>query len=170
MAISLKTFQTGYRLFKGEDLNNNFSASPAVYKTSTALTQNASATYANIAGLSAILVPGTFRFRCVLPSTVASGTGGIKYAFNYTKSLALSSIEATGLGFTASAVAVQHTTTTTTQTDLFTQAAVVIMTILEGSFVISTGGTLNVQMAQNTSNASNTVALVGGTLGVTRIS
>lgn len=164
MAINLVSFLTGFRLFKGEDLNLNFSAVPATYRASAALTANASATYANIVGLSANLGPGTYRFRAVLPSTVASGTGGIKYAFNYSNGLTLSVIEATGMGFTASAVAVQHTTTTTTQTDLFTQAAVVIMTILVGTFVVSAAGTIAVQMAQNTSNASNTVALLGGSL------
>lgn len=140
------------------------------YRSSAAVTANATTTYADVTGLTGIpLTAGaTYRFRVVLPSTVASGTGGIKYAFNYTTAT-LTSIEATGLGHTASAVAVQHTTTTTTQTDLFTQAAVVIMTILEGTMVVNAAGTFAVQMAQNTSNASNTVALVGATLTINRI-
>lgn len=139
-----------------------------VEKTTASVTANATVTYANVTGLSFTVVPGTYRFRCVLPSTVASGTGGIKYAFNYTTT-ALSSIEATALGYTASAVAVQHTTTTTTQTDLFTQAAVVIMTLIEGTMVVTTGGTIDVQVAQNTSNASNTIALIGGSAEFVRI-
>lgn len=143
--------------------------STSTVKTSAAVTANATTTYANVTGLSFTVVPGTYKFSLMLPSTVASGTGGIKYAFNYTGTV-LSSIEATAQGFTASAVAVQHTTTTTTQTDLFTQAAVVIFTEIEGTMVVTTGGTVDVQMAQNTSNASNTVALVGGTLQMTRIS
>jgi hypothetical protein len=138
-------------------------------KTTAAVTANATTTYANVTGLTYTVVPGTYKFTLMLPSTVASGTGGIKYAFNYTGTV-LSSIEASSQGFTASAVAVQHTTTTTTQTDLFTQAAVVIFTEIEGTMVVTTGGTIDVQMAQNTSNASNTVALVGGTLQMTRIS
>jgi hypothetical protein len=139
-----------------------------VTRCTSALTKNGSAAYSNITGLSQTVVPGTYRFRAVLPSTVASGTGGIKYAFNYTTAV-LSGIEATGLGYTASAVAVQHTTTTTTQTDLFTQAAVVIMTVLEGTMVVTTGGTVDLQMAQNTSNGSNTVTLVGSTMEFVRI-
>lgn len=139
------------------------------YRTSSALTKNASEAYANITGLSASLVAGaTYKFRCVLPSTVASGTGGIKYCFAYTTAT-LTSIESTSMGYTASAVAVQHTTTTTTQTDLFTQAEVVIMTVIEGTMVVNAAGTMDVQMAQNTSDASNTVALVGGTLQLQRI-
>lgn len=139
-----------------------------VKRTTAAVTKNTSTTYANITGLSATVVAGTYRFNCKLPSTVASGTGGIKYAFNYTTTV-LSSIEATGIGSTASAQAVQHTTTTTTQTDLFSQAAIVIFVDIEGTMVVTTGGTIDLQMAQNTSNASDTVALVGGTMEFTRI-
>jgi hypothetical protein len=143
--------------------------SPSTVKTSSAVTANATTTYANVTGLTFTVVPGTYKFTMMLPSTVANGTGGIKYAFNYTGTV-LSSIESTARGYTASAVAVQHTTTTTTQTDLFTQAAVVIFVEIEGTMVVTTGGQIDVQMAQNTSNASNTVALVGGTLQMTRIS
>lgn len=138
-------------------------------RTTAVLTKNADAAYANVTGLSVNAGPGTYRFKAILPSTVASGTGGIKYAFNYTAGMTVSAIEATAKGFTASAVAVQHTTTTTTQTDLFTQAAIVILTEIEGTITITAAGTVSVQMAQNTSNASNTVALVGGTLELIRI-
>lgn len=139
-----------------------------VKRCTSALTKNASTAYSNITGLSQTVVAGTYRFRCVLPSTVAGGTEGIKYAFNYTTTV-LTSIEATGMGYTASAVAVQHTTTTTTQTDLFTQAAVVIMTVIEGTMVVGTGGTIDLQMAQNTSGATNTVTLVGASMEFVRI-
>lgn len=147
----------------------SFPGATNVTVATTALTANANATYANVTGLSQVVQPGTYRFRAVLPSTVASGTGGIKYSFNYTGGLTLTSIEATAKGFTASAVAVQHTTTTTTQTDLFTQAAIVILTEIEGAMVVSATGTVNLQMAQNTSNGSNTIALIGGTLTFIRI-
>lgn len=139
-----------------------------VYRTSAAVTANATVTPATVTGLSGAVVVGTYRFRAVLPSTVASGTGGIAYNVLLTTAV-LSAMEATGLGYTAAAVAVQHTTTATTGAALFTQAAVVIMTVIEGTFVVSTGGTFAIQMAQNTSNASNTVALLGGSLELTRI-
>lgn len=139
-----------------------------IKKCTSAVTKNANVTYANVTGLSQTVVAGTYRFSCVLPSTVASGTGGIKYAFNYTTTV-LTSIESTAHGYTSAAVAVQHTTTTTTQTDLFTQAAVVILVRIEGTMVVSTGGTIDLQMAQNTSNASDTVALLGGSMEFVRI-
>lgn len=142
--------------------------SPATTRASASVTANATTTYANVTGLTGTVVPGTYKFTLLLPSTVASGTGGIKYAFNYTTTV-LSAIESTAQGYTASAVAVQHTTTTTTQTDLFTQAAVVIFVEIEGTMVVTTGGTIDVQVAQNTSNASNTIALLGGTFQLVRI-
>lgn len=141
---------------------------PSTQRTSGSVTVNGSAAYVNVTGLSFQVIPGTYRFDCYLPSTVASGTGGIKYAFNYTTTV-LSSIQATGYGFTASAVAVQQTTTATTQADIFTQAAVVILTRIMGTMVVTTGGTVDVQVAQNTSNGSNTIALVGGSATFTRI-
>jgi hypothetical protein len=139
-----------------------------VKSTTAQVTANGTITYADVTGLQVTVVAGTYKFRCVLPSTVASGTGGIKYCFKYTTT-ALTSIESSAMGFTSAAVAVQHTTTTTDQTDLFTQAAVVILVVIEGTMVVSTGGTIKVQMAQNTSNASNTVALVGGSMEFDRI-
>lgn len=137
-------------------------------RSSAAVTANANVTYADVTGLVTTVVPGTYKFRVVLPSTVASGTGGIKYAFHYVTTV-LTSIESTAMGFTAAAVAVQHTTTTTDVADLFSQAAVVILTVIEGTTVVGTGGTIQVQMAQNTSNASNSVALISASLTFNRI-
>lgn len=197
MTATIPLFQTGARLIDGSDLNKIVTAVNDItgngtpqngefdnlttdtvtgigttqsYRTSSALTKNASTTYADITGLTAIpLVAGaTYKFRAVLPSTVASGTAGIKYCFNYTTAT-LTSIQSTAMGFTASAVAVQNTTTTTTQTDLFTQAAVVIAVVIEGTMVVNAAGTMAVQMAQNTSNASDTIALVGGSFHLQRI-
>ena len=152
----------------GKIIKNSVTYPTVTTRCSGSVTVNGSASYVNVTGLTATVVPGTYEFVCRLPSTVASGTAGIKYAFNYTTAV-LSGMEATGRGFTASAVAVQHTTTTTTQTDLFTQAAVVIYTEITGTMVVTTGGTVDLQVSQNTSNASNTISLVGGTLEFTRI-
>lgn len=144
------------------------SISTNTVRASASVTANATTTYATVTGLTATVVPGTYEFVLYLPSTVASGTGGIKYAFHYTTTV-VSALEATSRGFTASAVAVQHTTTTTDVADLYTSATVTIFTEITGTMVVGTGGTIDVQMAQNTSNASNTVALLGGTATFKRI-
>src|ERR1043166_9973099 len=71
------------------------------------------ATLTNITGLQQTVVAGTYRFRYVLPVT-CGGTGGTKTAFKYTTT-ALSAINYSSLGFTATAVAVANGTTTTDQ-------------------------------------------------------
>ncbi len=122
----------------------------------------------NVTGLTgqALVAGATYRFRCVIPG-LADGTSGIKYAFKYTTAT-LTSIEATGIGYTASAVAVQHTTTTTDATLLFDQAAAVIMTILEGTMVVNAAGTVALQAGLHTGTTAAAV-YVGGTMEFTRI-
>lgn len=142
----------------------------SIVRASASLTKNASATYADIAGLTFTnIVAGTYRFVAALPSTVASGTGGIKYSFNYSAGMVVGTLGSSAFGYTASAVAVQNSSTTTAQADLFTQAAVVIDTLITGTMIVTTGGTITVQMAQNTSDASNTIALAGGWFQINRI-
>lgn len=137
-------------------------------KRSSAQKDTITTAFADITGLTAqtLIAAATYRFRCVLPGT-ADGTSGIKYAFNYTTAT-LTSIEATGIGYTASAVAVQHTTTTTTQTAIFDQAAVVIMTILEGTMVVNAGGTVALQVATHTGTTTASV-YVGATMEFVQI-
>lgn len=140
---------------------------PNILKCTTQ-TDTITTALANVTGLTGqTLVAGaTYRFRCVLPGT-ADGTSGIKYAFKYTTAT-LTSVEATGLGYTASAVAVQHTTTTTDATLLFDQAAVVIMTILEGSMVVNAGGTVALQVGTHTGTTTASTYL-GATMEFIRI-
>ena len=144
--------------------------SASTVRSTSALTKNGSAAYSDVPGLSMTLAAGgIYRISLVLQSTVASGTGGIKYAFNYTNGLTLTSLNTTAQGFTASAVAVQNASSTTAQADLFTQAAVVISVAIEGIIVVNAGGTITVQMAQNTSNGSDTITLANSTLQIARI-
>ena len=141
---------------------------PNILKCTTQ-TDTITTTLANITGLTGVtLVAGaTYKFRAVLPGT-ADGTSGIKYAFKYTTAT-LTSIEATGIGYTASAVAVQHTTTATDQALLFDQAAVVIMTIIEGTMVVNAGGTLALQVGTHTGTTTASV-YAGASMEFIRIS
>lgn len=135
-------------------------------KRSSATITSSSTTLANVTGLSFTVVPGTYKFRIVAQG-VADGTGGIKYALNYTTT-ALTSLQATSVGTTAAAAATQSTTSTTTQALLFDQAAAVLQVVTEGTMVVSTGGTIDVQVAQHAANASSTTVL-GSTAEFVRI-
>jgi hypothetical protein len=134
-------------------------------RCSATVTSN-STTLANVTGLSFTVVPGTYRVRAAL-SGVADGTGGIKYALNYTTTV-VSVLEITGRGSTAAALATQHSTSTTTQALLFDQAAAVLFVELDGTIVVTTGGTVDIQVAQHATNASSTT-VVGSYAEFTRI-
>lgn len=127
---------------------------------------SSSTTLANVTGLSFTVVPGTYKFTLVLQG-VADGTGGIKYAFNYTTAV-LSSLQASANGTTAAASATQSTTSTSTQALLFDQAAAVLQVIVHGTMIVTTGGTVDVQVAQHAANASSTT-VVGSTAEFIRI-
>lgn len=139
-----------------------------VYRSSASITANATVTPQTITGLAGSVAIGTYRFRAVLPSTVASGTGGIAYNFLLTTAV-LSSIQYGATMTTASAVQYTQGTTATSGTVIATQAAVVLNTVIEGTFVVSTAGTFTLQMAQNTSNASNSISLIGSSMELCRI-
>lgn len=114
------------------------------------------------------LAPGTYKFAAFLAGT-AGASGGLKVAFKQNNSLTLTSIEATGIGYTASAVAVQHTTTATDAASLFAQTAAVIFCKIFGTLVVATAGTIQLQFAQNASNGTATSIYVGSRMEFTRI-
>lgn len=114
------------------------------------------------------LTPGTYKFIAYLAGT-SGASGGLKVAFKQNNGLTLTSIEATGVGFTASAVAVQHTTTATDAASLFAQTAAVIYCKLIGTMVVATAGTMQLQFAQNASNGTATSIYVGSRLEFTRV-
>ena len=95
--------------------------------------------------------------------------GGLKIAFKYTTAT-LTNLDATAQGFTASAVAVQHTTTTTDQTTLFGQTAAVISIRIVGRLTVNVAGTLAVQAAQNASHADTSAVYIGSSARFTKVS
>lgn len=139
-----------------------------VYRCGTAQTANTNIVPANIMGLSGAVAVGTYEFEASIYCTIASGTGGV--AINQLLTTAvLGACNFQAMGYTASAVAVQATTTATSGTVLFTQAAVVIEVMIKGTFTVTTAGTFGLQMCQSASNASNSVVNVGSTMRLTRI-
>jgi hypothetical protein len=133
-----------------------------------AVTGTTGATLTNVVGMVLTLAAGTYHFRLNLPG-VATANSGVKYGFKYTTTV-LTSLEATGRGHTASAVAVQHTTTATDQAALFAQTAAVIDTVIEGRMVVATGGTVQLQAAQNAAHVDTTSVYVGASMTFTKVS
>lgn len=149
-----------------ETINNNLTD---VSLCSTQLDKTSNTTLADVVALTTgTLTPGTYRFTANLAGT-AGASGGWKVAFNYLNGLTLTSIESTGKAFTAAAVALTHTTTVTTQTSLIAATSATIKGEIDGTFVVATSGTIQLQFAQNVSDGTACSIYVGSRLEVTRI-
>lgn len=140
---------------------------------SSAQVDNTTTTLVNITGLSQTLKSGTYRFNCGLPGT-AGALGGVKYAFTYT-GLTITSMDATGLAYTASAVAVQHTTTTASQTSLLSSTSAAIYSEVNGVLTVSgtglsaTGGTVQLQFAQSAASATTSSVYANASMQFVKI-
>lgn len=137
-------------------------------KKSSAQTDTITTALANITGLTgqALVAGATYKFRCVLPGT-ADGTSGISVGFKYTTAT-LTSIEATGITYTASAMAAVHTTSTTDQALIIDKAAVVLLSVIEGTMVVNAAGTVALQVATHTGTTTASI-YVGATMEFVRI-
>lgn len=155
-------------LSSGSDLNI-----PSTTRCGTEVDVTSSAVLVNVTGLTQQVIPGTYYFQIDLTGTSGASTGGgWKLAFNYTTAV-LSAINATGMLFSAAAfIATGVTTTTTTQTTIVgsTSASVAITAgRIVGTMVVTTGGTVQLQFAQNNSSAGTSSIFVGSTMSFTRI-
>lgn len=140
-----------------------------VYRCTTAQTANTNVVPATVTGLvSNTLAIGTYKIRLVLYTTIASGTAGIAITGLLTTTVM-------GAGNFVSVAYLAATMTTTAATavaspiSLYTAAAIPLQIIVEGTFTVTTAGTLTIQMCQNTSNASNSTVNVGSYMELTRI-
>lgn len=138
---------------------------PMVVRCGTQLDRT-DTTLTNISGLVVTVVPGTYRFRYNLPTT-CGGTGGTKTAFKYTTTV-VTTINYTSYGYTASAAAVANGTTTTDQATHIASNTAAISVEVEGTMVVGTGGTVQLQFAENSANSTSSV-LVGAFMEFTRI-
>ena len=144
------------------DINTNFTDlySRLLPARQTAdVTKTSSTTLSNLTGLVQTLAVGTYRFRVVL-QCLSTANGGTKVAFNYT---APTSLQCEALVYTASAVAVTRVITTTDQASLVAATVANICIILEGTVVVATAGTVQVQGAQNASHSDTTTYYAGST-------
>ena len=132
-----------------------------------AVTGTTGATLTNLTGMVLTVVPGTYRFYINLPM-VTTTNAGVKVGFKLTGTV-LTSIEYTSRLYVAAGVAVQHGTTTADQTAMAAlTAAATINTVIEGSMVVGTGGTMQLQAAQNAAHVDTLSIYVGATMQFAR--
>ncbi len=128
-------------------------------RQSADVTATTNTTLANLTGLVQTLEVGTYKIKVSL-QCLSTANGGTKVAFVYT---APTSIQLEAKAFTASAVAVTRFTTTTSASSIVAATAANICIELEGTIVVSTRGTLQVQGAQNASHSDTTTFYAGST-------
>lgn len=136
-----------------------------------AVTGSTGTTLTNVVGMTTdaiSLTPGTYRFQIFLAG-VATANSGLKVGLKQNNGLTLTSIESTAKGFTASAVAVQHSTTATDAASLFASTTAVISCVIDGTMVIATAGTIQLQAAQNAAHADTTSVYAGSRMEFTRV-
>ena len=129
-------------------------------RTTAAVTATSSTTLTNVTGLSVNVAASTsYHFRVWAPTTAAT-SGGIQFAIGGTATATNITYEgyidgATKTRASALATAVCSSATATTGT-----------ATIEGTIAVNAAGTLTVQFAQNTSNASASTVLQGATFEV----
>ncbi len=149
-------------------INANFTD---LYNRATPVRQTADVTattntvLADLTGLVATLAVGTYKFRVAL-QCLSTGSGGTKVAFVYSTP---TSIQCEAKAFTASAVAVTRFTTTTSAASIVAATTANICIELEGTIVVATAGTIQVQGAQNASHSDTTTFYTGSTLQIYQI-
>lgn len=147
------------------ELYTGYAGRVQVVRQSADVTATTNTTLANLTGLVHTLEVGTYKFRVAIQA-LSTANGGTKVAFNYT---APTSLQCEAKAFTASGVAVTRVTTTTDQASLVAATAANICIELEGTIVVATAGTIQVQGAQNASHADTTTFYTGSTFEITKI-
>lgn len=120
-----------------------------------------------LTGLVHTLLVGTYKYKAMI-QCLSTANGGAKITFALTTAV-LSSIQNVGRAFTTAAVATARSTTATSGATLYGATAAIVQVELEGTFVVTTGGTIQLQGEQNASHADESTFYTGSTFEITRI-
>jgi len=140
----------------------------ATSRSTTALSQTSTTTFANIVGLVQTVVPGTYKYTVNIQGSAGSA-GGMQLGFLLTTTV-LSAHNAGYQAYTASTVAAGNAASlTASQAVIMTDTAAVVNVDVTGTFVVGTGGTMQLQMTQAVSNGTASVVNIGSSMSFTRI-
>lgn len=149
-------------------INNNL-ADVGIVATTVSYASNT--TLADVAGMStSTLTPGTYSITMDL-NTTATANGGVKIGFKQYNGLTLSSITLKVVAQAAAAMATTKFSTATDAASIYAASAATLGLAITGSFVVATGGTMTLQMAQNASagGGDTTSLLAGSNFRINRI-
>lgn len=147
-------------------INDNL---PDISRVTTAFSQSSSTTLANVVGLvTDTLRPGLYAVDINLITT-AGASGGVKLALKWGTA---SMISATALSVQANSAAATANTTFTTSTDaasMLAGTAAYVSVRIRGTITVDVAGTIQLQAAQNVSDATATTVALGSTMSFTPI-
>jgi len=142
-------------------INDNFNDESTV---TTAFSQATNTTLANVVGLvSDTLQPGTYDVDINLITT-AGATGGFKAALKWGTASMITSTSLAVTALSAAAVAQTNFTTSTDASPFVNAAAAYVNIKVRGTIVVAVAGTLQLQAAQNTSDATAATVALGSTM------
>lgn len=166
MAKNLVKYEGTFGSDNRKVINDNI---PDASRVTTAFSQSASTTLANVVGLlTDTLQPGVYDVDINLITT-AGASGGVKIALKWGTA---SMITATSLAVQANSAAATANTTFTTSTDaasILAGTAAYVNVKVKGTITVALAGTLQLQAAQNVSDATATTVALGSTMTLTPI-
>lgn len=160
-------FDYGIRTKVNDNFTELYGDRTLIARQSADVTATTNETLANLTGLVQTVEVGTYKFKVSLQA-LSTINGGTKVAFKYTNTV-LSSIRCEVKAFTASAVAVSRFTTTTDAASIVAATVANICIEIEGTFVVTTAGTIQVQGAQNASHSDTTTFYAGSSFEITKL-
>ena len=131
-----------------------------------AFTAVSTTTLANVTGLVATVPAGTYIVDGYL-STVNNNTGGVKLSLNGGTAVASSFVADTWV-YNTTTVSGEYNVTSLTS-NLVAAAITATAIAINGTLTISTGGTVQLQAAQDVSNSTTLTIAVGSYLALTRL-
>ena len=142
---------------------------PVYSLCTSAQTANANVTLATVTGCAQTVVAGgTYAYKIAVYCSTGA-TSGLKLAFKYTTTV-LARLQVGSQGTSSNAGAGSNATSTADQATLFSITAAVNTVTLTGVIEVTTGGTIDLQMAQNVSIGVNSTVAVDTHMIFTRIS
>jgi len=147
-------------------INDNFRD---VSQCTTAFSQATNTTLANVVGMSTgILQPGDYEVDINLITT-AGASGGVKVGLKWGTASMITATALTVEGRTASAIAVTTFTTSTDAASVIAATTAYINVRVKGRITVALAGTIQLQAAQNASDATATTVGLGSTMTFTPI-
>jgi len=141
--------------------NDNFRD---VSRCSAQVDVTSSTTLVNVPGMvTGVLLPGTYEVDINL-ITSAGASGGVKAALKWGTASMITSTALSVSGLAAAAIANTTFTTSTDAASIVAATTAYVGVRITGTIVVALPGTLQLQIAQNASDATPTSALVGSSM------